>query len=141
MARRPNPRAIRAARAYSILECAKALGVTPGTVRGWIRQGLRALKSRRPFLIPGDALRAFLEARRSKGRVRLAPDELYCLTCKAPRPPLGMMADFTPQNTRTARLTSLCSACGGPCNRIVSRASLTALTRIFDVACREGPTA
>ena len=138
MAKRPNPRAIKAVLTYTIPEAAQVLGVTLGTVRAWIKQGLPAMTAQRPYLILGDDLRGFLTSRVTKGKVTLAPDQLYCLTCKSPQTPLGMMLDFTPQSVTTGRLTGLCAVCGGTCNRMASLASLTRLRAIFDVACREG---
>ena len=134
MAKRPNPRAIKAARTYTIQEGADALGVTVGAVRGWIRLGLPVMKAQRPFLILGDAFHKFLEDRRSTGKVPLRPDQLYCLTCKQGQSPLGMMVDCLPQTAKTARLVGLCAACGGACNRMISRADLTRFGGVFDVA-------
>ena len=140
MAKRPNPRSIKAARTYTILEAAEALGVSIGAVRGWVRQGLPVLKSQRPHLILGDVLRTFLEARRTKAKSKLADDQLYCLTCKNGQTPMGMMVDAVDQTAKTIRLTGLCSICGGSCNRLASRAKLPLLTKIFDVAYRDPQT-
>ena len=138
MAKRLNPRAVKAVLTYTIPEAAHALGVTCGTVRAWIKQGLPAMIALRPYLILGADLRGFLADRAAKGRVKLAPEQLYCLTCKSPQTPLGMMLDFTPHSDTTGRLTGLCSVCGGIFNCMASRASLTRLGAIFDIACREG---
>ena len=54
VAKRPNPRSIKAARTYTITEAAEALGMSFGTVRGWVKQGLPAMTAQRPFLILGD---------------------------------------------------------------------------------------
>lgn len=134
MAKRPNPRAIKAARSYTMQEGADALGVTVGAVRGWIRLGLPVMKAQRPYLILGSDFRQFLEDRRSKGKAPLGPDQLYCLTCKQGQTPLGMMVDCLPQTATTARLVGLCDVCGGTCNRMISRAKLGRLGGIFDVA-------
>ena len=134
MAKRPNPRAIKAARSYTIQEGADALGVTVGAVRGWIRLGLPVMKAQRPFLILGSNFRQFLEDRRSNGKAPLGPDQLYCLTCKQGQSPLGMMVDCLPQTSKTARLVGLCGVCGGTCNRMISRSNLGRLGGIFDVA-------
>jgi hypothetical protein len=134
MAKRSNPRAIKAARTYTMLEGADALGVSVGTVRGWIRQGLPVMKAQRPYLILGDALRYFLEHRRGKAKAPLAPNQLYCLTCKQAQTPMGMMVDCLPQTTKTARLVGLCAVCNGICNRMVSRTDLPRYSAIFDVA-------
>jgi len=132
---------VRAARSYTIPEAAEALGVSVGTVRGWARQGLRLLDRQRPFLILGSDLRSFLEMRRAKGKAALAPDELYCLSCKAPRRPLGMMVDWNTQTAKTARMAGLCEACGGTCNRMINAAALPRIKTIFDVATKDGSEA
>ena len=137
MRRHPNPRAIRAARTYTIPEAAEALGVSVGTVRGWVRQGLSAMTDKRPFLILGDHLRGFLEVKRIRRQARLARDQLYCLSCKRPESPMGLMVDCIPQTPKTARLVGLCGTCGGICNRMVSRARLTEVREIFDVRLHE----
>ena len=141
MAKRPNPRSIRAARTYTIEEAAEALGVSPGTIRGWVKAGLPIMASKRPFLILGDAMRRFVEQRRATSKVTLQPDQLYCLSCKAGRQPMGLMIDVLPQTTKTARLVGLCDVCGGTCNRMVSLAKLDQLRLIFDVVISEGKKA
>ena len=132
---------VRAARSYTVQEAAETLGVSVGTVRGWVRQGLRLLNGQRPFLILGSDIRTFLETRRAKGKVSLASDELYCLTCKAPRRPLGMMVDGHRQTAKTARMVGLCEACGGTCNRMINAAALPRIKKIFDVATKDGSEA
>ena len=102
-------------------ECADALGVTVGAVRGWIKLGLPVMKAQRPFLILGDSFRQFLEDRRSKGKAPLGPDQLYCLTCKQGKSPLGMVVDCLPQTAKTARLVGLCEGCGSSSSRRVQR--------------------
>lgn len=141
MAKRPNPRAIRAARTYTIEEAAAALGVSIGTVRSWVKSGLPLMKSRRPFLILGEALRGFLQDRQSGAKVKLEPGQLYCFTCKTGRTPAGLMVDCILQTAKTARLIGLCEVCGGTCNQMVSRAMIEQFSRIFDVAFRDTRTA
>lgn len=141
MPKRPNPRAIRAARTYTVEEAAIALNVSIGTVRSWVKAGLPLMASRRPYLILGDALRSFLKDRAAKGKVSLGPDQLYCLTCKAARTPMGLMVDCIPQTATTARLLGLCDVCGGTCNRMVSRSRIDEFRKIFCVETRDGPTA
>ena len=125
MAKRPNPRAIRAARTYTIEEAALALNVSTSTVRSWVKAGLPLMQARRPYLILGDSLRAFLNSRASNAKVPLEQDQLYCFTCKAARVPMGLMVDCIPQTPKTARLLGLCEVCGGTCNRMVSRSQIS----------------
>jgi hypothetical protein len=141
MAKRPNPRAIRAARTYTIEEAAIALNVSIGTVRSWLGAGLPILASKRPYLILGDALRSFLEARRKTSRAKLLPDQLYCLRCKAGRRPFGLMVDILPQTDKTSRLFGLCEVCGGTCNRMISNTTINEIRPIFELAFKGGKQA
>jgi len=124
MAKRPNPRSIKSACSYTVPEAAFALGVSVGTIRGWVKRGLPVLDSQKPTLILGTALREFLALRTLGAKTQLAPDQLYCLRCKAGRTPYGMMLDYLPQTATTGRLTGLCTECGAICNRLVGRSDL-----------------
>ena len=141
MPKRPNPRAIKAARTYTVEEAAIALGVSTGTIRTWVKSGLPLMKSRRPFLILGDALRSFLEDRTKAAKAPLRENQLYCLSCKAGRAPMGQLVDCIPQTPKTARLLGLCDVCGGTCNRMISRSKIDHFSEIFCVAIKEGPQA
>jgi Helix-turn-helix domain len=138
MAKRPNHRAVRSARSYTIPEVSELLGVSVGTVRGWVRSGLPAMTAQRPFLILGCELRDFLDARRTKSKAPLQSDELYCFTCKAARKPFGLMVDVHAQSLKTARLEGLCEVCGGTCNRMISNTQFGQYRSIFDVASKDG---
>lgn len=141
MAKRPDHRIVRSARSYTILEVAEVLGVSLGTVRGWVRSGLPAMVAQRPFLILGCELREFLDTRRSKFKAPLQVDELYCFSCKGARKPLGLMVDLHNQSAKTARLEGLCEVCGGSCSRIISRAQFGQFRSIFDAASNDGSQA
>ncbi len=141
MAKRPNPRSVRAARSYTLQEAADAIGVSIGTVRGWIRTGLPAFVGRRPFLIVGSDLQAFLQNRRAKSKIDLSEDEFFCLRCKLPRKPFGMLVDLHLQSAKTARLVGLCEVCSTPCNKMVSRRDRARIGQIFDVAGKVGSQA
>lgn len=93
--------------------------------------------SQRPFLILGCELREFLDARRSKSKIPLQIDELFCLTCKVARKPLGWMVDIHDQSEKTVRLEGLCEVCGGICNRMVSRTQVGRLRSILNVASKD----
>lgn len=141
MAKRPNPRAVKAARTYTVEEAAIALDVSVGTIRTWVKSGLPLMRSQRPFLILGDSLRSFLEDRTKAAKAPLQPDQLYCLSCKAGRTPMGLLVDCIPQTAKTARLLGLCEDCGGTCNRMISRSNINQYSKIFCVAIKEGKQA
>jgi len=138
MPKRPNPRAIKAARTYTVEEAAIVLGVSVGTIRSWVKSGLPLMRSQRPFLILGDALRNFLKDRAQASRAPLREDQLYCLTCKAGRTPMGLLVDCIPQTPKTARLLGLCNVCGGTCNRMISKSKIDDFSQVFCVAIKEG---
>ncbi len=141
MAKRPNPRTIKAAHTYTVEEAAIALGVSAGTIRAWVKSGLPLMRSQRPFLILGDSLRSFLEDRSKAAKAPLQTDQLYCLSCKEGRRPMGLLVDCIPQTPKTARLLGLCEACGGPCNRMISQSKIDQYSQIFCVAIKEGQQA
>lgn len=141
MPKRISTRSIRAARTFTIEEAAEAAGVSVWTVRNWVKAGLPLMASRRPYLILGEHLRGFIEGKRRSRKEPLQDDQLYCLSCKAGRKPMGQMVDCLPQSPRTARLVGLCEVCGGTCNRMISRSRIEAFARIFDLVIRDGPTA
>lgn len=137
----PNAKKIKAARSYTIPEVAEVLGCSTRTVRNWAGMGLRVLTENRPHLIVGDDLKSFLAEKSASKRVKLSPNELLCLSCKAPRQPLGMMADEICQTATISRLVGLCEVCGGTCNRMISARALPEFARIFDIASKQALTA
>ncbi len=139
MAKRPNPRVLRANRAYTIPELSQTLGLSFGCVRGWVRDGLPAMKSQRPYLVLGSDARDYLIRRRDNRKTSLKPDQFYCMSCKAPRRPWGMLVDLISQPGSTARIMGLCEECQTPCNRMIGKARIPQLSEIFDVTRREGP--
>jgi hypothetical protein len=68
------------------------LGKTEAAIRNWIKDGLLVMASMKPYLISGAELRDYLPAKYQKSKTTLAPDELYCLLCRAGRKPWGRLA-------------------------------------------------
>ncbi|MCY1128022.1 helix-turn-helix domain-containing protein [Frigidibacter sp. RF13] len=132
---------MRAARSYTLEEAGTALGVSQGTIRNWVKKGLRIMNAQRPYLILGEDLKEFRQTQLVKRKAALQPTQLYCLSCKAPRTPMGMLVDCIPQTATTARLMGLCEACGGTCNRMISRAKIDHYREIFALAEKGGKTA
>jgi hypothetical protein len=137
----PSAKKIKAARSYTIPEVAEVLGCSTRTVRNWAGMGLRVLTDNRPYLIVGDDLKNFLADQSASKKVKLASNELFCLSCKAPRQPLGMMADEIRQTGTISRLVGLCEVCGGTCNRLIGTRALPEFARVFDIASKQALTA
>ena len=126
MPRRPNPRAIRKHRNYTVDEAARALGAAKVTVRRWLKAGLPALTDRRPTLILGADLIAHLGRKpASSGKCQL--HECYCFSCRAPRGPAFAEVEFRPMTPTNGNLRALCEVCATVMHKRVSTARLPAL--------------
>ena len=122
--RHPNPRLAKIHRNYTVEEVAALFGVHRNTVREWVKRGLPTNDDRRPMLILGRDLVAFLRARRAKNKRSCQPGELYCVRCRAPRAPAGDMADYQPVTEMFGNLIAICSDCEAMMYRRVSLAKL-----------------
>lgn len=71
---------------YTIPEIVEELSLNKKTIFRWIDEGLATVPGqKKPILILGSELKAFINARNSKKKVRLKRHEFYCFRCKAPR--------------------------------------------------------
>jgi hypothetical protein len=96
------------------------------TVRNWLKAGLEPIDDRRPTLIQGRVLSAFLHARRRHARQRCKPGQFYCLRCRAPKDPASRKADYVPITSTSGNLRGSCPDCGSQICRCVSLRTLTA---------------
>lgn len=96
------------------------------TVRGWLKSGLETVDDRRPTLVLGRKLSAFLHARRQRARQRCRPGQFYCLRCRAPREPASGQAQYVPITRTSGNLRGICPDCGSRINRRVSLHKLAA---------------
>ena len=122
--RHPNPRLAKIHRNYTVDEVAHLFDVHRNTVREWVKRGLPTNDGRRPMLILGRDLIAFLTARRAKNKRTCLPGEIYCMRCRVPRAPAGEMVDYLPLTATLGNLVAICSACETMMYRRVSMAKL-----------------
>ena len=97
MAKRLDRRRVKIHFNYDVSEVAALLGVHNLTVRRWIAAGLPTTDDKRPLLIFGVDLLAFLKAREPAKR-RCKPGAFFCLGCKSPKRSDGDMADNVPRS-------------------------------------------
>jgi hypothetical protein len=135
--RPPNPRRIKIHHSYTVDEVARILGVHKGTVRNWLKQGLEVIDHRKPILIFGPTLRHFLEARRARAKQTCPPGYLYCVRCRAPKPPALEMADYIPFTELTGNLRGICPDCGHLVHRRVALAKIDAVRGNLDITFSE----
>jgi excisionase family DNA binding protein len=132
MARRHDVRRVKIHRTYSVAEAAKLLDVHKHTVGRWIDSGLPLIEQKRPFLIHGSDLRAFLQARRPK-KQPCRSGEIYCVACRTPRRPAGDMADYIPKTATSGLLRGICPVCDRLMHRVTRVASLAAASGDLNV--------
>jgi hypothetical protein len=135
--RRPNYRLVKIHRNYTVEEIARLFGAHKNTARQWIKSGLKTLDRRRPLLVHGSDLSAFLRDRKQKNKRPCKPGEFYCLRCRAPKQPDGDMADYLPITERLGNLEGICPECGAMIYRRASLAKLAQIRGKLDITFRE----
>lgn len=79
-------RRLRSHRSYTMRELAVAVQTTVRTVQRWRKEGLTPVSELNwPLLFMGEVAKEFLQARIARRQVTLAPDEFYCVNCRAAR--------------------------------------------------------
>ena len=131
--RHPNHRLVKIHRSYSVEEIAKLFGIHKNTVRKWVKAGLATSDDKRPMLILGHDLTAFLQARRVKNKQTCKPGEIYCVGCRAPKFPAADMAEYSPVTEKFGNLTAICPDCNSIMNRRVSLARIGEVCANMDI--------
>lgn len=131
--RHPNPRLAKIHRNYTVEEIANLYRVHRNTVREWVKRGLQTSDDKRPMLILGRDLSAFLQARREKNKRPCQPGEIYCVRCRAPKAPAGDMADYQTVTETLGNLVAICPDCGSIMNRRVNLAKLAQIRGQLDI--------
>ena len=131
--RHPNHRRVKVHRSYTVGEIASLFGIHKNTVRAWVKAGLPTCDNKRPVLILGRDLIAFLQARRAKNKRPCRAGEIYCVRCRSPRSPAGDMADYVPVTEKFGKLTAICPNCDCIIYRCVNLANLELVQGEMDI--------
>ena len=115
---------IKATYPYDTNEIAKLFHIHRNTVRQWFKAGLTPIDDRRPVLVHGSVLKAFLAQRQEARRQKCAPGEFFCFRCRAPRRPWGNLVDVSPHTEKIAKLTAICRDCETVMHRTIRRVDL-----------------
>jgi len=132
--RHPNHRLVKIHRNYTAGEVAVVLGIHKNTVRAWIKAGLPTIDEKRPVLILGNELIAFLQARRAKKRKPCEPGQLYCVKCRSSKFPAARMADYVSLSEEVGNLVAICPDCDCLMHRCVSLTRLREFLGIMDIS-------
>lgn len=131
--RAKSHRGVRRHRNYTVDDAALASGVARGTVRRWLKNGgLPAITDRRPYLILGEDLAAYLTDRKAP-RQRCQLVECFCFACRAPRAPAGRMVELDHVTATTGNMKALCETCLGIMHKRLSLRKLPDLKSLVDV--------
>jgi excisionase family DNA binding protein len=122
--RHTNHRLVKSHRSYKVEEIARLLAVHKNTVREWIKAGLPSIDDRRPILILGSDLIAFLRARRASKKRPCGLGQMFCFRCRATKFPAGDTAEYIAITEKIGNLTAICPDCTCMMHRVVSRAKL-----------------
>ena len=136
--RYPNPRKVKIHRNYTVEEVSDLLGVHKNTVRQWVKRRLPVLDDRRPMLILGPDLAAFLQTQRTRNKRKCQPGEMYCLRCRTPKSPAFNEAEYQHKTESLGNLFGLCPDCGAGMNRKVNPAKLEGIRGKLEITFPEG---
>src|SRR3954464_13745227 len=116
--RRYNVRRVKATLPYTVQEIADLFDIHKNAVLRWLKNGLIADLSQRPFLIRGDELIRFLKQRQDGRRQKCRPEEFFCFRCRAPREAWLGIADLMIESATRLRLKGLCGVCETPVSKV-----------------------
>lgn len=128
---------IKSVYSYTIQEAGDITGVSERTVRAWIKDGLPAMTQERPTLIRGDALIAFIKAKRNARKTNVRQDQFFCLKCRDARKPASGLVDCEVTGKR-AKLTAICGVCDTIMHKPVAHTQVPMLSKVFDLTIRDG---
>ena len=137
--RHPNHRLAKIHRSYTVDEVSSVMSVHKNTVRAWVKAGLPTNDDRRPMLILGRELFAFLQARRAKNKRACAPGEIYCVGCRTPKKPAGAMADYQPLTATLGNLVGICPSCDSMVYRRVNATKIEQVRGELEVTMPKAP--
>ncbi len=139
MAKRTSWRLVKQHRCYTVYEASRLLNVGNPTIRRWVScDGLEIIGDKKPFLIHGQALKAFLKTRQ-KPKQKCKLDECYCLRCKAPRKPAFNEVEITQSNQATEMMEALCSTCSCVMFKRLSRTQISLIQDLLTVTFKQAP--
>jgi tRNA(Ile)-lysidine synthase TilS/MesJ len=112
-----NTRLIKRDYAYFISEIADLLKLHRNAVRRWLKSGLPTIDDRKPALVYGADLIAYLDSRQASRKQKCEANEFYCCRCRRPQPPRQNRVEVQIHNRQKLNLSAVCRSCGARMNR------------------------
>lgn len=135
MRNRPNYRAAKIHRTYTISEAAELLGVHRNTIRRWIKKdGLKKVDDLNPSIIAGVELVRFGAARKSiKYPCQLT--EAFCFRCREPRKAAFASCEVAGVTDKGCNVRLLCETCATVMHKVVAWRKMPSLSSAYVVSC------
>lgn len=124
MSRRHNPNRAKLHLTYTIVEITAVFDIGKSTVSNWFRDGLKTVDRKRPLLVAGVELRAFINNRMAATKRPCEPGEIYCVACKRPKRPVGNTAVIKEVSETAANMIGVCPDCSRLMHRRVAMRKL-----------------
>jgi hypothetical protein len=134
-----NPRRVRAGQPYTVQDVADIYELHKNAVLRWIKDGLRLIDQRKPYMIHGGDLVEYLTKKQSGRKHKCKPDEFFCFKCRVPRKAWGNVADIQIKNERKLSLSGLCAVCNTIVHRAGSVKKLPEYQKIFLIQTMQEP--
>lgn len=125
-----NTRRIKSKKSYSIEETGILLNIHTNTVGAWFKEGLPKIDSQLPYLIFGQDLIDFLNARNAGKKRPCDPDEFFCCKCQEPQKSKNNSICIKIDTCRT-NIVGICQACGTKINKAISPQKVDFYKKIF----------
>lgn len=133
-----NTRRIKRNYPYYLQEIAELFDIHKNSVRNWVKSGLPLVDDKRPHMVHGAELIAFLDERQSNRKRQCQPHEFYCFKCRLPRPLWERLADITIASETRLQLSGLCCTCNTQVFKAGSVAKIPEYARTFDLQTVQG---
>jgi excisionase family DNA binding protein len=137
-ARHPNPRRVKIHRPYTVEQLAAVLKVHKNTIRRWAKEGLRPIDDGRPSMFRGADVVAFLSARRQAAKRQCGVGEIYCLPCRMPKSPAGLVADLYVKCLTVGWIAAICPTCHRMLYRRVNPTRIDLIRGNLEISIRQG---
>ena len=134
MKNRPNFRAAKIHRTYTVGEAAKLLGVHRNTIRRWLKEnGLKKLDDQKPTIIAGVEIVRFGASRRTiKYPCQLT--EAFCFRCREPKKAALAACEIVGVTDTGCNIRLLCATCATVMHKVVPWRKMRLLASEYDVS-------